>query len=178
VRVGDALYFSPRFKFSELDVENASMILEAFRDRVHGFYLTPASRLLKHSDAFAGGLICCAAVECIAGFAGNEPLDWLCSHIADFGQDRARTKKFWVSFRHGLIHEGRIKSFGQFSLEMPAMLTTIGPAVVVNPRLLLESVEKAFDAYCQQMKGERLSLLVKQVRRYFEPEIVAATLTS
>ena len=174
MRVGDALYFSPRLKFSELDLQNAPMILEAFQDRVHGFYLSPASRLLNHGDAFAGGLICCAAVECIARFAGEESVDWLCAHIADFAQDRTRTKRFWTSFRHGLTHEGRVKSFGQFSLEMPALLTTVGVALVVNPKLLLEGVEKAFDADCEKIGDDRLRLLVKRVQRYFEPEISAA----
>ena len=53
MRTGDVLYFSPRFRFSDLDVGDTGKFIEALRDRLMGFYLEPESRLLKTGDACA-----------------------------------------------------------------------------------------------------------------------------
>jgi hypothetical protein len=56
-RIGDVLYFSPRYRFHDLDFHEAKAIIEAFQDRVEGFYLLPASRLIEKRHASAGGLV-------------------------------------------------------------------------------------------------------------------------
>ena len=66
MRIRDALYFAPDIKFADLASADTVGLVEAFRARVSGFYLSPASRLLDANDLFAAGLICCAAVEFIA----------------------------------------------------------------------------------------------------------------
>jgi hypothetical protein len=176
MRIGDVLYFSPALRFSDLDLDDSPRILEAFRDRIYGFYLHPAGHILEHGDAFAGGLICCAAVECITKFFSEEPIDWLCKHFPDLRENRPLADKFWIAFRHGLTHEGRVKSFGQFSLQTPSTFTLAEPALVVNPRRLLEQIREAFDGSCHDMAPGRVALLVNNVRRLFGPEIAAARL--
>jgi hypothetical protein len=57
MRISDTLYFSPKHAFRDLDFTNADRIARAFHDRVDGFYLIPAERLIASQDAFATGLI-------------------------------------------------------------------------------------------------------------------------
>jgi hypothetical protein len=179
MRIGDILYFSPRFKFSQLNFEDEAKLLTAFQDRVYGFYLAPASRSLKARDAFAGGLLCCVAIELIAGFiSGEEPAVWIQTRIAEFAADEHLAARFWVQFRHGLTHEGRVKSSGQFSQDLPSMLSATESVLIVNPDRLLQAVETAFEVECHQMTVERRTVFVKRLRRYFGPEIEAASQTT
>jgi hypothetical protein len=142
---------------------------------VEGFYLQPAARSLERNDAFAGGLVCCAAVEFIARVPSNRhPSDWLKTNIADFRTDEKLAGRFWEDFRDGLAHEGRVKSFGQFSLELPQMLTPIGSLLIVNPRLLLVAVQTAFQRYCEQMHDKQAAFLATRLRRYFDAEVKSA----
>lgn len=175
MRIGDVLYFSPRFRFSDLDVGDTGKFIEALKDRLTGFYLEPASRLLKTGDAFAAGLLCCIAVDFVALCSGDkDPAAWLYKHIPDFGDDRNLAEKFWIWFRHGLVHEGRIKAFGQFSLDFAKLVNIVGPAMVVNPRLLLDAIYKSFERYFAQLDQAQSARLVERLLRYFRAEIVAA----
>lgn len=172
MRISDVLYFSPRFKFSDLNFDDKSKLIEAFRDRVENSYLAPASQLLKAHHVFASGLICCAAIEFIARISGKkDPVLWLQNNIADFGAEERLAARFWGCFRHGLAHEGRVKSFGQFSLELQKMLTSEGAALIVNPQLLLEAVGTAFRA---KFNDAQTTLIAERLRHHFEGEVKAA----
>jgi hypothetical protein len=39
MRIGDILFFSPKYPFRDLDFEHHELITAAFQDRVNGFYL-------------------------------------------------------------------------------------------------------------------------------------------
>jgi hypothetical protein len=179
MRIGDVLYFSPRYRFSDLDFDEIKSVIDAFQDRVEGFYLLPASRLIEEGHAFAGRLVCCAAVEFIANISGEpSPPKWIQRNLSEFGNDGKLTGRFWNCFRNGLAHEGRVKSFGQgsgqFSLELQQLLTTAGSTLIANPRLLLEAVQTALRSYCKHLDGGQTVRLVKSLRRYFDDEVKAA----
>jgi hypothetical protein len=72
MRIGDVLYFSTRFRFIDPDPGDVAGFVGALKDRLKGFYLDPAARLLDSGDAFAEGLLCCAAVDFIALCAGEK----------------------------------------------------------------------------------------------------------
>jgi hypothetical protein len=178
MRIGDVLYFSPRYRFSELDFDENKVVVDAFQDRVEGFYLLPASRLIEEGHAFAGGLVCCAAIEFIANTSGEvSASEWIRNNLTEFGKDSKLTDRFWNYFRNGLAHEGRVKAFGQgsgqFSLELQRLLTIAGSTLIVNPRLLLEAVQTAFRSYWEHLSENQTARLVKSLRRYFEGEVEA-----
>lgn len=178
MRIGDVLYFSPSFKFSELDFTDAKALVEAFQDRVEGFYLLPSSRLIEEGHAFAGGLVCCAAVEFIANISGERVAQWIQKSLPGFGGDIKLVEQFWNYFRNGLAHEGRVKSFnngsGQFSLELQQMLPTSGNTMAVNPRLLLEEIRASFRSHCLHLDQNQTAHLLKSLRRYLEAEVKTA----
>ena len=175
MRIGDILYFSPRFKFADLNLADTQKVVEAFRDRIEGFYLRPAFRLLDAGDAFAGGLLCCVSIEVIAKFSGNvSPSIWLQNNVEEFAVDRRLADRFWSHYRDGLAHEGRIRHLGQFSLESPEMIRVAGPVLVVNPRLLLETIRTAFNASYERLDPDGTARLINHLSRYFRGEIEAA----
>ena len=175
MRVADVLYFSPRFKYSDLDLDDTKKLVEALRDRLMGFYLSPASRLLEAGDAFAAGLLCCTAIDFVALCSGDEhPEMWLRKNIPEFDGDEDLAGKFWKRFRNGLVHEGRIKAFGQFSLDFPNLLNVVGPVLIVNPRLLLKAVQESCLSFFENLDENRCAHLVKRLQRYFRAEIAAA----
>ncbi|HNT56020.1 MAG TPA: hypothetical protein PKG95_14990, partial [Anaerolineaceae bacterium] len=47
MRIDDQIYFAPGVRFQDLDWDNPSALIDAFRQRVHGFYLTPAQDLIR-----------------------------------------------------------------------------------------------------------------------------------
>jgi hypothetical protein len=130
------LYFSPNCRFQDLDFGNPDVIGEAFRDRVEGFYLEPARMLVEARHVFAAGVLLCTAIEFIAHTdVTSEPEAWLVANVPGF-EDPSLTKQFWEKFRHGLAHKGRVKEFGQFSIDYPYVISEPFPGVVsVNPEL-------------------------------------------
>jgi hypothetical protein len=175
VRIGDVLYFSPGCRFSDLDFDEPEAIAWAFQDRVEGFYFKPAARLIEAKHPFAAGLVICAGIEFIAAaWAKQDPKEWLESNLQGFAADKSLANRFWDYFRHGLAHEGRIKSFGQFSLESPDLLTKVGEALIVNPELLLKDAMEAFQRQCAEISTNRSKVLAANLRRHFEAEVKAA----
>lgn len=186
-REDSILYFSPKFPFATLDLNDPIKAVEAFRDRIEGFYLEPARLLRKNGLAFACGLICCAAIDFLARYSGirgkNRIAEWLKSSMPDFRQQDPNKKsvtlaeRFSEDFRHGLVHEGRIRNLGEFSLETEELVKVDGQAMIVNPGLLLDSIQKAFDGYCATLdkNGGACSSLVNRLRNDFSKEIKACS---
>lgn len=75
MRIEDTIYFSPSFKFKDIDWENKDQLIEAFSDRVCGFYLNPAEKLNSNKDGFATGLLCIATVDFLARIAMEKEKD-------------------------------------------------------------------------------------------------------
>lgn len=57
-------------------------------------------------------------------------------------------------FRNGLVHEGRLKNGGQFSLERGATAELVNGILLVNPKCLAAEVRSALDAYVDLAKGD------------------------
>jgi len=188
MRIGEVLFFSPNFRFWDLDFDNTPVILKAFQDRVEGFYLAPARRLLSTGDAFACGLICAASIDFLAKFSlteegvGNRITSWLEQNIPVFAKpdpgnpSRTLARRFYDDFRNGLVHEGRIKNLGQFSLECKDLIGFVDAAMVVNPELLLDAISRAFHRYCQVLASDpvKCDRLMTQLQTDFQKEIAAA----
>jgi hypothetical protein len=114
MRTGDILFFSPIYAFRDLDFKDHELITAAFQDRVTGFYLDAAERLLPSKHAFGAGLLACAAIDFIAATCSEETPEQFLARFLRVGDDVATA--LWIQLRHGLVHEGRVKPFGEFHL--------------------------------------------------------------
>ena len=172
MRIGDTLFFSPKYPFRDLDFTNPDHIAVAFQDRVEGFYLAPAERLISSHDAFAAGLIIFAGIEFLARMSSEcEPGAWLADNLK---MDAAITSKVWEYFRHGLTHEGRVRGSAQFSFDTGTIVVETDGIFVLNPDCLLKGVKAAFQERCAGMDANRKKLLTDRLKRLFEREATAA----
>jgi hypothetical protein len=135
-------------------------VIEAFRDRVEGFYLCPAQKLNRDKDGFAAGLLCVAAIDFLARISldANRVRDrivkWLGTNIIGFDSELA--DRFYEEFRNGLVHEGRIKNAGQFSCEYRKVISMVDDTMLVNPDLLLNGVIDSFQSYLKKLRTDDL----------------------
>lgn len=55
---------------TDFDIEwnNQEKIIDAFQDRINGFYFKPASVLNKNKQAFAAGVICITIIDLLTKF--------------------------------------------------------------------------------------------------------------
>ncbi len=66
MKIGEMLYFSPKYKFSDLKWDDKKTLIEAFKDRVRGFYLEPARQLNDAKKGFATGVLCVTTIDFLA----------------------------------------------------------------------------------------------------------------
>ena len=166
MRINHDLYFSPNFKFTDLDWNNANNLVTAFHDRVYGFYLKPTSLLLEGGHAFAAGVLLVTTIDFLAkiqtgGKTGSRFEQWLITNIPQFdisdpdNSTRTLAKRFYDEFRNGLVHEGRIKNGGQFSFEIDNLhIVSDNSVMIINPRYLFQSVSDSFKKYETDLSDE------------------------
>lgn len=198
----EKLYFSPRYRFCDLDLNDPAMMVAAFVDRVEGFYLSPARTLIEQDTGFAAGLLCCAAIDFISAYdyevrpkAEDENKKrlvlWLQRHISQFcdafpspGMPQSSATladRFYSDFRNGLVHSGVVRNLGQFTLDATQLIALtlipcVGVAMAVSARCLLDCVCAEFCLFAARLDSDReaCSYLLKELRTTFEKEIAIA----
>lgn len=161
MRIGDELHFSPKYKFSELNWDDKTDVIEAFKDRVEGFYVGPTQKLNRDKDGFAAGLLCVATIDFLARISldangvKDRIVKWLRTNIIGFEYPDL-ADRFYEEFRNGLVHEGRIKNAGQFSYEYRKVISVVDGTMLVNPDLLSNAVMSSFQMYLKKLRTDDL----------------------
>jgi len=157
MRKGDILYFSPNYRFDQINWDNKKEVIKAFRDRVMGFYCNPAKILNESKHAFGAGVLCVTTIDFLAKITtnlekvGQRIKKWLTENMRDF--DETSAQRFYEEFRNGLVHEGRIKKCGQFSYNFDELLHLENDRMIVNPNLLLENIIKSLNSYLIEVQN-------------------------
>jgi hypothetical protein len=148
---------------------------------VYGFYLNPAKLLSQNDDdfGFACGLLCIATIDFLSRIAypnekvGDRIEQWLRNNIKEFEMDDC-ARRFYEDFRCGLVHEGRIKPFGEFSFKAMQMITLQDEIMRVNPSILLEKVIESFQNYLNKLLADKQEFLKLQecLKSDFEFEVL------
>ena len=166
MRIEEELFFSPKNRFIDLKWDDKKNLIGAFEDRVIGYYLKPAEILEGDDFAFARGVICVSAIDFISRIeTGIEEVkerfnSWLKDNIREFAPhgpgntSQTLALRFYKEFRHGLVHEGRIKNAGQFSYSFQDLVRVEQSIMIVNPKYLLEAVKKAFGRYIDKVNDD------------------------
>jgi hypothetical protein len=164
MKIGDFLYFAPGVRFGEVDLDGHKFP-EQFGRRIDGFYIEPAEECAKCGYAFAAGVLLVTCIDALArlrsgGGVGERFCRFAGKELHSFG-DRELAKRFYEEFRNGLVHEGRLKKGGQFSLETGATVEQTGEILLVNPKYLANEVRAALRSYLAILEcdeGERVRL--------------------
>jgi len=166
MRVGDILYFSPKYKFSVLNWDDKKILIDAFKDRVEGFYIKPIKKLNGDENVFAAGVLCVTTIDFLARITigantvGERIEQWFGKWITEFSQKDPDNqnitlgKRFCKEFRNGLVHEGRIKNCGQFSNNFSELIHMEDKIMVINSVLLLEAIKTSFETYMDNVEND------------------------
>jgi hypothetical protein len=155
---GGRLYFAPGIGWDEVD-PNGPYLPGQFKQRIHGFYISPASCCIDADAtfAFAGGTLVVSCIDALARLqfpalgVGARFKTFVDTQLPSFAPVAA---PLYYDFRNGLVHEARIKNGGQFSLDLPAPIERRGNLLIINPRHLLLEVEDALDNYIALLEGD------------------------
>lgn len=178
MRVSDQLLFAPDTTFSELTLDNDDKLLDQLRNRIEGYYLSPARKLVEEEHAFAAGVIIVTCIDALSRFEyGEKPEtkkrfpEWCETNLPAFEDGYYR--KFYNDFRNGLVHEGRVKRGGEFTFENSKAVVATDEIFAVNPKYLLEEVSAALDEYISDLATGKKSIedLKKLIRSDFEYEL-------
>jgi hypothetical protein len=175
-RIGDELYFAPGVPFSAVDLRHGGLPNQFYR-RIAGFYLNPAVELAASRHDFAAGLLTVCAADALGGFMTGA--SGTTERIVGFfrairGLENEDVVRLFVDhFRHGLVHEARVKNGGEFSMEVPRVAERRGASLVVNPHLLADAVHARLTEYCARLNKEtaELSALKRKIERRFSTEL-------
>ncbi len=74
--------------------------------------------------------------------------------------------RFYIEFRNGLVHEGRIKNGAQFSYKYIKLVEMLKGAMVVNPDILLKKISKSFEDYIGRVEKDDIEF--KKLTDYLE----------
>lgn len=151
MRIGDFLYFAPGIRFSEVDL-SGNRLPRQYEARIAGFYLTPARELGEAGHAFASGLLVVSCVDALSSLIYTSSgvrkrfQKWLVKELQSFSDEQV-ARRFYSDFRNGLVHEGRVKNGGEFSLQQETTVLFEYSIMRVNPLCLLKEVDKAFSRF-------------------------------
>lgn len=170
------LLFAPGVPFAAVDLRLGGLPNQLYR-RIAGFYLTPAMELAKGRHDFAAGLLVVCAADALGGFITGASANT--ARTVGFFQsipglhDPAIAQLFVDHFRHGLVHEARVKCGGKFSVDVHSVAERQGSSLVVNPCLLASAVHTRLTVYRDLLNTDPVALtaLKKTIRTRFATEL-------
>lgn len=186
MRIKDSVYFSRNLKFEQIDWSDKDNVIDAFQDRVKELYLKPTEQLDINKHPFATGVMCSAIIDLLTRIdSGKEEItkhdfkNWLASNIQDFAKSssikelQTLAMRFYIDFRCGLVHEGRIKKAAAFSYDLKRLVAEEDGIMVVNPGILFSKVKEVLEKYFEKIRNSQKEYdrLEKVLKRDFELDI-------
>lgn len=170
MRTKDGIFFSPNYQFIDLNWDDQDDLIDAFEDRINGFYFEPAEKFKEKFDAFSKGLICLSIIDLLSKIETNSNdvgyryEHWLKKNINNFDSpnpdDPQKTiaYRFYKEFRNILVHECLIENAGQFSYDYNIITCFIKDEdrhiMVINPQILLLSLQKSAKLFFEKLRSD------------------------
>ena len=157
--IKNELYFSPKFKLSDLDKTN---VIEAFKERIDKWYFEPINILNKKKFGFSATALLASLIDILAKTKNHDTTnsnnrskytEWL---KKNFGFTEKKALNFYENFRCGLLHSGCIEYGGYISYKQKQFCVSIKGSLILNPKLLFQEVKKKFDEFINNEDPEQL----------------------
>jgi hypothetical protein len=165
MQIDNELYFAPEIR--HLDWTDVYNLIDAFYRRVMGYYLSPARILTDMNEAFGAGVLCVTTIDFLASIEENTTSKvgdrferWLINRIPKFDipdpliPQQTLACRFYKDFRNGLVHEGRIKNAGQFTLSNDSLIAFERYAMIINPIYLVDWIEDGLSNYRDELLAD------------------------
>lgn len=181
MNINDEIFFSPKYKMSCIDLNNKEIMLEAFKDRIEGYYLEPIKVLNEKHMAFAAGTLLFSSIDIFARYSvdeqqvGKRIRKWLITNVNSHMGTRINnqvSRLIYDNFRNGLIHEGHLKNAAQFSYEYPASVKKLDKFIIINPKILEGEVNVFFNKFVNDINNDdnKCKKLIQLLKQDFEAE--------
>jgi hypothetical protein len=157
MKINNILYFAPGIGFSKVDIDGPELP-DQFKRRVNGFYIEPAQKCVECGYAFAAGVLLVSCIDALARirFGGS-----VAKRFGRFTREQLQSfssgdlaGRFYKEFRNGLVHEGRVKNGGQFSLDIGKTVLQSDGILVVNPKYLAQETSSSLNSYIDLLQRE------------------------
>jgi hypothetical protein len=164
------LLFGPELKYSAVNWFDEDELIEAFKARLIGWYLKPASDLVKFRMAFPAGVLEVCLIDALVRVdnlmitsvdkdnSGCDYTNWLRNNIVSLKPpaDQNIALRFYEDIRCGLVHEGRAKRGAEFDFRLNTAVEYDNEydMVSVNPKLLYDELENILNCYAPGAKGD------------------------
>lgn len=157
MRIGDLLFFAPRIRFDQLDLDGTALPKQ-LQDRIAGYYLEPAEECCNKGHAFAAGVLLVSCIDAVArlrygGGVGERFRRFAGEELTSFGTSNLAAR-LYEEFRNGLVHEGRLKRGGQFSFERRCTVEDVGGVLLINPQHLAAEVREALQGWVTELSAD------------------------
>jgi hypothetical protein len=179
MRTQDGFYFSPKNTYMSLHFNDKKEVINAFYERIKGFYIEPANKLDGTFEAFASGVLCVCTIDILARLeygdnigVGSRFKKWVRIYLVDdflifklkamkYNEQLSLDSFLYEYIRNGLVHEGLIKQGFQFSYETSNNLFRFEPdIIIINPKVLLNKVYDSLKAFIKKLNEDN-SLYLK-----------------
>jgi hypothetical protein len=181
MRINDAIFFSPQLLLKDLDLTDKGLVIKSFKERILGYYFEPIQVLLAAEQAFAAGALECLLIDAFARY--STPIDGVEARMVrwceeNLGVNNADATDFYKFFRCGLLHEGHIKNYGQFTFnqEFDRSIERKSNFIVVNPKPLFIALQKYLDVFITLLEHNAglYQIFATRMRADFEDEVERA----
>lgn len=149
--------FAPNIEFKDLDLSDFLSIVEAFRQRIEGWFFEPIGQLMGNKDnLFVITSIECMIVDALRGFwsgkdsSGVDFVDFLvkCLKIrSDIAEE------FYKRFRNGILHQTNIKKKSVISESVRDFLFDNTGVLFFNPIGFYDQLRVYFNEYLKELKS-------------------------
>ena len=159
---------------SRLDPNNLDHKIKIYKREVEEWFLNPAFRLLNSADSFNNSLvvlmICMSYIEGVEQYrtgtsSHKKSFDFFKLSIKrlypEENFDDTDIKRLYSDSRCGLFHNGMIKSGVVFSDTFNKALQFEEQKVKINPRKLLEDIQRDFDTYIDVLQDGNDSFVAR-----------------
>lgn len=171
-------YFSPKYEFRKLR-KNPGLILDAFKDRIEGWYFKPIETLLKNpQNDFVVVAIECMLIDALSGYRYGTKGDTDRETYARFLKESIKcddftAREFYRRFRCGILHETRIKKRSYIARRRIRRIKYEGDRLFLNPVGLYKVLRKYFYEYLESLKRnkELMNNFAKRFDYLFKEEI-------
>ncbi len=172
------LYFSPRYTFLQLFTLTPEQTVDAYEDRIRGYYFEPVRDLVrdkKEKNAFLAGIGCFAAIDAIAKTvmpsesSSKRFKEWITKNLDSFKNLRwKKVERVYDDFRSGTVHEARVKCGGQYTFDINDPIRISDGIMQINPGKLLDQLEGAFESYMKELREN--PRMVREFRKNVEKD--------
>lgn len=143
----DAVFVSERMTLREALKLPVERWHEVFVRRVAEEYLRSAELLVRDYHGFAATIVLCSGIEYMARVVGDHRGDmttrvakWGSQYLESFGEIAGEVHSL---YRHGLVHEGRVKKGSMISFEIEEPWQRHREVFIIHPGRLFDSVKRA-----------------------------------